>query len=71
VRFSWIYVDLMLYPWYFCVLNQGLVLCSKPKRRKSCKFIQCLNKEKRDEDKSIKRIKIKMRGEFNLIHNLI
>jgi len=55
----------------FYVLNQVIALCSKPNHRKSCKFIQCFNKYKSDEDNSIKRIKIKMRGEFNLIHNFI
>jgi ribosomal protein S26 len=56
----------------FCnVLNQAIALYSKPNHRKSCKFIQYLNKGKRDEDKSIKRIKIKIKVEFNLIHNFI
>jgi len=48
-----------------------IALCSIPNHRKSCKFIQCLNKEKRGENKGVRRIKIKIRGEFNLIHNFI
>jgi hypothetical protein len=39
---------------FFYELNQVIALCSKPKHRKRCKFIQCLNKEKRDEDKVLK-----------------
>ena len=36
------------------VLNQVTCVCSKSTHRRSLKFIQCLHKKKRDEDKSIK-----------------
>jgi len=44
----------------FYVLYQVIAVCSIPNHIKSCKCIKCLNKENRDENEGIKRIKIKM-----------